>query len=72
MAHPSPPPSSSDKKVPSPTKIRPPLQSTASLKEQISEEIISPVLEVECHTPEKSSMLSSKGKGGCYLLEGLR
>jgi hypothetical protein len=68
----SPPPSSSDKKVPSPTKIRPPFQSTASLKEQISEEIISPVLEVECHTPVKSSMLSSKGKGGCYLLEGLR
>ena len=68
----SPPPSSSDKKVPSPTKIRPPFQSTASLKEQISEEIISPVLEVECHTPEKSSMLSSKGKGGCYLLKGFR
>merc|ERR1712061_910094 len=57
----SPPPSSSDKKIPSPTKIRPPIQSTASLKEQISEEILSPSLEVECHTPEKT-MLSGKGK----------
>ena len=61
----SPPASSNEKKIiPSPTKIKPPLQSTASLKEQISEEIISPVLEVECHTPEKSSNLSAKGKGG--------
>ena len=64
----SPPPSSSDKKIPSPTKIRPPIQSTASLKEQISEEILSPSLEVECHTPEKT-MLSGKGKGGCCNLE---
>jgi hypothetical protein len=63
----SPPASSSDKKIPSPTKIKPPLQSTASLKEQISEEIISPVLEVESHTPEKSSKLPAKGKGGFYL-----
>lgn len=64
----SPPPSSSDKKIPSPTKIRPPIQSTASLKEQISEEILSPSLEVECHTPEKT-LLSGKGKGGCRILE---
>jgi hypothetical protein len=60
----SPPPSSNEKKIPSPTKVKPPMQSTASLKEQISEEIISPVLEVESHTPEKTCKLSATGKGG--------
>ena len=68
----SPPPSSREKKAPSPTKIKPPIQSAASLKEQKSEEIISPVLEVESHTPEKSTKTSTKGKGGLSIVKGLR
>ena len=68
----SPPPSSREKKAPSPTKIKPPIQSAASLKEQKSEEIISPVLEVESHTPEKSTKTSTKGKGGLSIDKGLR
>ena len=68
----SPPPSSREKKAPSPTKIKPPIQSAASLKEQKSEEIISPVLEVESHTPEKSTKTSTKGKGGLSNDKGLR
>lgn len=46
---------SKDKKVPSPTKIHHPAPSAAALKVQTSDEIISPVLEVECHTPQKST-----------------
>ena len=38
---------------PSPTKIKHPEPSSASLKEQISDEVISPVLAVESHTPQK-------------------
>ena len=45
----------SGKKTPSPTKIRQPVCS-ASLKEQVSEEIISPVLDVQVQTPEKTGL----------------
>ena len=62
----------SGKKTPSPTKIKQPCVVTASEREQVSQEIISPVLEVRVQTPEShresrdSDEESAEGGGLCY------